>query len=678
MKFLGWISGLILTLVISIYVLAFTGFGNSLVKPIVENELQKVTKLDAKLSEFSLSSDNFNIILDLDSRNTIYISGNYSIFSKKFNVAYKLRLDKLENLQPLTNSKDIRGVFHTTGRINGDTKFITVDGISNVASSNTSYHIELTDFNPTSIIAKVKKADLAQLLYISGQKKYAQAKLNADINFKNIDPNKLDGDIKVITKDGRLNTQVMKDDFNITIPKTAFAMNLYAKLSGKNIDYKYKLKSNLANFNSLGRVIPQPLQTDIKYNLDVKELAVLKPITSADIRGALKLNGTVKGTKENMVILGYTDIASSKTSFKTILKEFQSKSITAKIQNLKVQKLLYMVKQPHYADALVDVNIDISDAKMGQLAGNILTNIKQGKVDTKFITKEYKFKHKMPKTLFKAKISTKLDKNMINSKITFNSTLADLYVKKAHFNLDDISLKSDYSLNIAKLEKLFFVTEKHILGGIKIDGELKKAKDLDFIAYSDIVGGKLEAKLHNDNINIDLKDIKTIELLHKLIYPEIFSASLDAKVNYDLAKNKGHMNGKLNNGKFTQNIAFDLAKEYAKINMYREGFKGDVKADINKEHIIASLDLQSRTSSIKTQNTKLNTKTNQIKSTINIDANGNEIIVKLSGDTTKPKVKVDASELVKAKAKKAIAKEIEKKFGDKLGGDVGNILKSFF
>ena len=674
MKFFTWISSIVVILFIGIYILAFTSFGNSILKPIVEAKIQIATNTKAKLNTFSISIDKLNIVLELDSSNIIYANGNYSLFSKTFNIAYRLKLDKLENLNKFTKNDDIKGKLYTEGYIKGDIKFITIDGISDVANSNTSYHVELTELNPTSIIAKVKKANLAKLLSLGGQKRYADADVDIDINFKNIKPNELDGDITLVTQKGKINTKVMKNDFNITIPKTTFTMNLDAKLLGKSINYKYELKSNLANFASNGKVIPKPLKTNIKYDLDVEELAVLKPITNANIRGALKLNGTVNGNKEKMLVYGKSDLASSKTSFEAVLKDFELASIKAKIKDLKLEKLLYMTKQPHYADALFSFDIDISNAKVGQLDGKILSIIKNGVVDSKLITKEYKFKYYMPKTVFRARTFTKLDGNIINSKIDFDSNLANLDIKNAKFNLKDNSFISDYLVNIAKLDKLFFVTEQHIRGGLKVDGTLQQAKDLDFTAYTKVAGGEIKTKLHNDDLKVELKDVKTLELLHKLIYPEIFMASLNAKIGYDLATKKGKMLGNLNDGKFTRNSVFDLARQYAKIDMYKEIFKGDVKADINKENILASLDLVSRTSSIKTQNTKLNTKTNNIDSTINIDANHNLITVKLSGKTTKPNVKVEADELIKSQAKKAIVK----KLGDKLGGDVGNLLNSFF
>ncbi len=48
-----------------------------------------------------------------------------------------------------------------------------------------------------------------------------------------------------------------------------------------------------------------------------------------------------------------------------------------------------------------------------------------------------------------------------------------------------------------------------------------------------------------------------------------------------------------------------LIKQYAKVDMYVETFKGDISADINKENILASMELKSNTSSIKNKKYKV-------------------------------------------------------------------------
>ncbi|MEN4052903.1 MULTISPECIES: hypothetical protein [Sulfurimonas] len=673
MKIIGWLFGIVVLLVGVVYTLLFTSLGNGIIKPMIETEIQKQIHLPSKLKRFSMGMSELDILLEINPNNTIILKGTYSLFSQSFDINYDVALRELSSLEALMKKK-LNDSFFTDGTVKGDMKFFTVNGKSDVAKSNTNYNIELRDFNPTSIIANIKNLDLSSLLHMLGEKKYADGAVDLKVNFKNITPHKLDGDILLLTKEGILNSSVMKKDFGITIPKTRFAMNLDAKLKGDDVDYRYLLKSNLAKISSSGKVKPEPLSVAIKYGVDVEELAVLKPITGADIRGNLRLSGKVNGSKEKMLIDGRSDIADSKTTFAAVLKDFQPKSVRANIKDLKLQKLLYMIKQPHYADALFDLDVAISNADVKNLQGTVKSRIKNGLLDSRYFTKAYKFKSPMPKTTFHATTTTTLNKDNIDTKVDIFSTLADLYVKKAHFDMKDAALKSDYKVKVHNLEKLYFVTERHLKGNFIANGELKKAKDLDFTMHSNIAGGKVDAKLHNDDFHADINKLCTLDILDMLIYPKIFKSNIDAKLDYNLSAQKGTFKGLLSNGTFTRNQALDLTKQYAHIDLYKQIFKGDVSANINKENILASLDLKSNTSSITTKDTYLNSKTKRIKSVIDINANGNPLVVKLSGSVERPKVQVDASKILKKEATKAVTKELEKH----LGKDVRNLLKGLF
>ena len=659
MKYLAWFSGVIVTILAAVYIVAFTPFGNSLLQPTIESKIQEQTKLKSKLTIFSLNMSEFEILLELSKSNNISIKGTYSLFSQAFDIAYLVEIKEIEELKSLTNAP-LKGKVFTNGTIKGDAAFITVDGVSDIAKSDTSYHIELTEFNPTSIIAKVKKANLLSLLELGGQKPYASADIDLDINFKNITPHALDGDILLQTHKGKIDTKLMKSDFDVTIPKTAFNMNLKAKLQGDNVNYSYKLNSNLAKITSLGTITPQPLTLDVKYGVNIEELAVLKPITNADVRGAFKLNGTAKGTKKSLKVNGKSNVASSDTAFNIMLKDFKPATINATIKHLKLQKLLYMVKQPHYTDGNLFLNVDISDARAETLKGTVVSKIQNGLLDSTYMTKSYKFKSKMPRTTFNMKTTTKLNGSVADTKVDFNSNLATLDVKQARFNMKDSSVVSDYLVNVKSLDRVFFATQRHLRGGISINGEFKKAKDLDLSIHTKVAGGKIDAALHNDDFHADLKSIQTLEALHILMYPEVFKSSLIGTLDYNLAKEKGVVNADLLDGKFTENQMLTLIKQYAHIDLYKERFKGNLKADMNKENIVASLDLKSNKSSIKTKNTKLNSKTKKINSKIDINANGNPIVITLSGNAASPKVKIDAEKLIKKKAEKAVKKELGK------------------
>jgi hypothetical protein len=659
MKYLVWFGGILATLVLAIFIVLFTSLGNGVLKPILEQKIKEQTKLESRLSEFSLSISDFSVILELNKGNIIKAEGEYSLFSQAFTVFYNVDFKNLETLKPLAGT-ELRGNFSTNGSAKGDIAFMQIKGKSSVGESDTSYHIELTDFNPTSIIANIKDAKLASLLYMAAQNPYASADIDMDINFRDIRLHKMDGDVVLKTKNGKIDPKYMLSDFNVTIPQTSFSMNLDAKLKGDDVDYRYELLSNLFKINSSGLIVPEPLKADLKYSLNIEDLEVLKPLTKADVRGAFKLKGSVKGTKENLVVAGVSDLASSDTIFEAVLKEFNPASLRAKVVNLDIAKLLYMVKQPHYSDGLFSMDVDISDAKAQSLNGKVITTIKKGLLDSKYLTKTYAFTSPMPKTLYDVVTTTHLSGNIADTKVDFNSNIANLDVKSAKFNIKDASLKSDYKIAIPNLDSLFFLTNQHMRGEIVANGTISKTEDLDFTIYSNIADGNMEAKLHNDDFHADLNSVKTIKLLHMLFYPEIADASLNAKIDYNLAQSKGVMNAQVANAIFVKNQTFDLIKQYTKFDMYREHFNGDVKAKIEKENILASMDLRSKEASIKTQETKFNTKTKQIDTDVTFQAKKNVISGDIKGDLNSPKVTIDLEKLMKSEAGKVIEEKVNK------------------
>ena len=349
------------------------------------------------------------------------------------------------------------------------------------------------------------------------------------------------------------------------------------------------------------------------------------------------------------------------------------------MKNLHLAKVLHMVKQPHYADGVFDLDVMMSSLEAGKLKGTVKSNIKNGLLDSKYITKMQKFKTQMPRTTFTLATTTELNADIADTKVNLNSSLAKLDIKQARVNLKDGSIVSDYTTTIKDLDKLYFVVERHLKGSFVGTGEFKKKdENTEVTMHSDIAGGTMDVKMYNEDLKADLKSIQTIDALTMLLYPPIFKSSLNGTLKYNTTAKKGDFRGSLVDGKFEQNTAFSLMKQYAKIDMYKENFKGDVTADINKEIVLASFDLLSNTSSIKTVNTKINSDTNMINSKIDIVANKHPLSVMLTGDKSKPKVTVDTKALMSDQAAKEISKKLEGKLGKEASEKIGDLLKGFF
>jgi len=577
----------------------------------------------------------------------------------KMNVAYEIDVKELALLRPITNAP-LRGSFKTNGTIEGSKKSLIIEGDSDLGGSDATYKIDLKEFKPRSVMASVKGAKVSKLLHMTGQPSFAFANLDVDVKLTSLEANNLAGRVSVTLKNGLLNSKVMKDVYSVNVPKTTFASTTQIELNGKNVNYQIAFNSNLAKFNSNGLIIPQTMKVDLKYDVDIKELAGLKPITGMDVRGKFKLSGKAKGDEEKLLIDGKSDFASSDTTFSATLKDFVPSKAKIKMKNLQLAKVFHSLKQPRYASGVFSLNADLTDARSETLKGVVTASVKKGVINSKYLTKTYKFNNPMPRVTFDATTRTTLNKNLIDAKVVFTSNLATLQVKKARFNLKDSSILSDYELKLLDLNKTYFITDRRMKGSLTANGEFKKAKNLELTVHSKIAGGTVDAKLRNDDLRAQMKSLQTLELLRVLTYPEIFKSSLNGVLNYRLASKKGTMKADLTNGKFTQNSVLDLAKRYASANLYKETFKGDSTALINGENIVASLDLKSNKSSISTKNAKLNSKTKKINSKIELSADGKPLTVTLKGNANSPSVSVNAEKLIYKEAEKAVTKEINK------------------
>ncbi len=412
---------------------------------------------------------------------------------------------------------------------------------------------------------------------------------------------------------------------------------------------------------------------DLTYDVDVKDLAKLKKLTNADLRGNFITKGTVKGNEKLLNVVGTSDVFASVTNYSAKLVDFEPSDVIFNVKNASIEKLLYTVNQPQYATGKININGSLKD-----MAGQIKTDITNGKVNNPIVNKAFNQKLVKP-LLFKGNVVTDLTKKQAVSKVDFFTTMANVFVKKAVFNLQDGSLNSDYLVKVDDMSKLYDVSQMKMRGKIALNGTVKKAKDLAVTGVSQLFGGALNFKLYNNDFTSTIKKVQLVKVLHMLYYPEVFTSSTDLSVNYNLLSQKGVVEGDLINGHFLPNEYSTLLKTVAQFDLTKEVYETvKLKSDINKEIIKSTVDMKSKLTQIKVPRSTLDTKKQTIDALVQTNLKGIEFDTEVTGKLSNPKVKMDTSKLVKAaavkKVKEKVEKEIEKKLGDKAGG----LLKGLF
>ncbi len=657
----------LLILLGGLFGLIFTKPGNDLLRSLVQQELSKRVPVPVKVEKLSLMPLDIALFIGKDSN--ITLRGDLNLFAQSFDIDYKIHIARLEELEPLTGQK-LQGPLHTWGKVKGNIDRFKVQGRSDLAQSDTSYDVVIEDFNPKSVLATIKHASIAKLLYMVAQPRFASGKLDVDAKLSDLDPNNLKGDFVAKVAQGVVNTKVMDKAFGVTLPKTSFQGVAKAKLAGSKVHIVTDIDSNLLKVALKGALEPKRVATNLSYDIKIKELALLKPITKSDLRGALSTKGTIQGDRKKMFVQGITDVGGSKSDYKVVLRELQPKSVTAHIKEARLQKLLYMVAQPLYADGLVNSTIKLSE--LSPLSGSIETTITKGRTNARVLKKEFDFEN--ANLTFNLTQKSTITKGLILSDIAIDSSVAKMVSNGAKFDIGSGKFDAKYRLDIPDLRKLYFATKQKMRGKLTITGEAKKDKDLVVTAHSDTLGGTFDMKMLNDDVDVKLKGIKVVELTDMLYYPRVFDSTMDAKLDYNIATKKGKLHAQAFDGHILPNQMTFLLKQMANFDITREIYKvTELNSTINDRVIISNLDMKSRLTHISSTNALLDAKKNIVNAKLRIDIQGRPLYVKIKGAINAPKVSLDAKELLKQRAKK----EIQKKLGDKLPKEVKGLFNMF-
>ncbi len=652
-----------------IWGLVFTKGGNELLKPRIEALLNEKLPVPVKLKKFILSP--LDVELTIGKESKITAKGEWTLLGQDLDITYDVDIARLEELEPLIGQK-FRGPLHTWGRAFGKLKDFKVQGQSDLAKSHTSYDVGIKSFEPSNLVATVQGARVEDLLYMADQPRFAMGAVDAKANVSDFEPEHLQGVVHTWLKGIQIDRRVMKKSFNVDLPKTRIEGDLLAKTEGSHLFVDSKVDSNLLKVLLKGRSDTKTLVTDMKYSVDIKELALLKPLTKADLRGPVDAKGTIRGDKKRLKITGTTHVAGSSSDYEMLLANLKPASLQANIKKAKLAKILYMVGQPRYADASIDSTIKLDNLEPKSLHGSIVTRVTKGHTYPKTIQKAFDIKG--ANVRFSADQKSLIQKGVVTTDLRIDSSVAKLVSDKAIYDINHGTFDTKYEADIPDLAKLYFLTNQKMRGALKITGEAKKDKNLLVTAHTDTLGGSVDAKLLDEKLQAHIKNIQVVQLTHMLYYPKVFDSSMNADLDYNIATKKGELLAKAYDGRILPNQMTFLLKQMANFDITKEIYKlTELNSTIDDKVILSDLDMKSRLTHISSHKALVDLAKKYVNAKLRIDIKHKPVYVKIKGALNAPKVSIDAKSLFKEKAKK----ELQKRLGNKLPGQVKGLLKMF-
>ena len=683
LRILKWSAGIVVGLLLLVYVLVFSPIGNFIFKPVVQSQISKYSPVPLTLSTFSVGLTGLEIVIKNEPKLEITLKGDYNLFTLNIDTALNVNASDISLFDEVAGMP-LSGAFvleaSAKGKVFGT---LNAEAHSNIAKSKTDIKVELQNLNPLKIYADIAHLELAEVLAMIGQKPYVEGVLSLDADIVGNENMEFSGKNILEIKQGDFSQRLIAKDFGIQVPKTTFTIHQESIFDKKDIKQDFVFDSNVGKIKLSSTSNIESFDTKGVYSIVLSDISAFTPLLGMKVRGALRTDGSIEGGLENILIAGKTDIADSASTYSASIVKSALAKVKFDTQNLRIEKLLYMIYQPQYISASVGGKAEAWDFDKG-ISTQANFSLK-GVTSNPVIKKEFDLD--MPNTPFSANLNAKLDKGVGNANLIFDSNLARLNVPNIAIDLHKGAYSSPYSAILPDLKKLKFATKIELVGKFEANGDFALSENLKATFHTKSLGGNVDAELNGDNFNAKIKEVDLDSVLSMAQIQKVFSSKVNGDLVYNTASEKGTLKARLDNGKFLKNQLTDALKQYAKFDATGLVFNNiSLNSDINKMVLNSALNMQSGDFSLSGQNIITDLEKSTINAKLKTTLKKDTLGIKLSGNLTSPKVELDLGELLKSRlgneVQKSVGKELEKTLDKHIDEgtkkEIGNTLKKLF
>lgn len=637
-KLLLWGFIAIVNMVVVVYVLVFTQFGNSLMTPMLETKLSQNVGKEVKINHFSLRPSSLDVGLTIDKSSLFYLKGGFNLFTQAFDMEFKTALNNI-TLEPIT----IGSPMTLEGKAKGDSKTFALVAKGNALRGFIDMDVKGT---PEALhVSKVtlKGIDVKELLALLGKPAYAQGLVDVTMDIKELTQTNALGEALLNINALRVDEALVAKDFKVDLPKAlSLKGTLHSSLQGKSILSRLDLLSSLAAIKTdktTYDLATQALHSD--FRIHALDFSALEPVVKMPLFGKASFDGIVNYSPKGYDVVVNSDIFEGKTTIKIV-----NDSLEADANALKVDRILALIGQKAYAKGEVHVQAKLKSLQ--NLSGAMTHRISNGSVNTALVNQD--FNQTLPATLnYTLEGDTSLEKDRTKTNATLNSSLAKLSLKELTYDMKASALNAPYSLDVPDLMALKTIAKRTLKGKVRVDGVVKSAPEKLYVdGASEIFGGHLNFSLDNDLFKASLKKAQLPSVMAMLDYPDMFLTELMGDVVYDLKKQTGTIKATSDEGRFKPNQLATLLYALTGFDITKEVYKNIVaQSDITPEFIRFGADLQSQYTTIALKEGSLNQKTNALLGKIAIILKGTTYNATLGGTSDSPKVKLDTAGVLK-------------------------------
>ncbi|MCR4942536.1 MAG: AsmA-like C-terminal region-containing protein [Campylobacter sp.] len=615
MKIFTYFLSFILLLLLGAYIVLFTGFGNSLLSPYLQNLLSEKTALNIKINEFMLNTSDIKLNADINEEIGLNVEGKLSLFTQKMDLVYNVAAKNLS-----TFKIDLNEQIGLKGQVKGRFSDFDANGLGKAFDSDINFLANVKNYAPLSLVLNAKGLNLTKILALAKQPNFASGKLNLSANLKEV--NATSQGLVSLDMNAVANNAVLKKEFNLTLPSN-FTLKLTsdALVNGDNIVAKSEVlspiataKANKTSYN----LADKKLHSDL--NVNIANLAKLEPIIKQKLSGSLSVDANIGVQNGKITLLE----ALLKGLGGSVNANLDGENLNAKISGIKIDEILKLLAQPALANGVINGDAVLSGLKDGKdIAGKISLKTSGANLDPKgFKSLGLNMPNAVPIEL-NAKTEVKNSKAVLDASLL--SSLLNLKNLKANYNLESKDADAKFSLEALDLNKFQSIVGAKLSGEVRLNADMAiKNNALSVLNLNGKgLGGDIKANLKGENLKLSLQNSSLKDLFLLIGQKPLANANINLDADFtslDMKNLNAKANLDIKNGEFyADEMSKFLQKDFPK------GVKFNSKSDINIQKSVANISSNLLTSLINLNDIKGKYNLNTSKADITLNAVINEL-----------------------------------------------------
>ncbi|CAA6811307.1 MAG: Unknown protein [uncultured Sulfurovum sp.] len=590
----------VLILLLSLSFLIFHDKGNEILKPYLSSYLEHKFQqnISVEIEQLKLDFNYLEFSARVNKIIKVNAEGDLSLFAQKLNLNYTL------------NTNDIKNKIDINGTVVGAFNNLKIQGKGDIVKSSINYAFDFKNDVPKKIKLHINNADVPSLLQLLSQPTYATTgKIDINMEIPNLIELDNKGEVKIVLHPSTIDQKVYKSDL------------LTLELS--HITYNINTKELLAN-----------------YLFTAPRLSKLVFLSQKKLNGKLDINGQLELINKDINITGTSESLGGKTNF-----DYNGKNLNAYFNNIKINKLLYILNEKPYVSGEMDANVKLSNLK--QLKGTFELSTQTATTNNHTIRKEFDLNLKKP-IPFTLQSKGAIVSNILNIQSLLKSEILTYTSDDSKYHLNTSTLSSSYQVKIPKLSKLDTIMDNSLKGKLELDGKMNYDKGFLITGSTKSFDGNIDFRFEKKQLNSKINNISAQKLMYLFSYPQTFKANVLGTFNYDFATQKGKFLSTLHKTQFLNSDLTSEIKQLRGLDLTKEHYdKAHFNVIFNKNLIDINFKAKNKRVLLAIPFGRINKAKNRIDATFNINIDNKEILGKLQGDSSDPEIRVNSSKFIK-------------------------------